>query len=228
MGEETRELTAVKVLSMIGILFWFLQSINYFIGFGTGTEIFILYGILELVFALYMFIAIKYWDLIPLKLPYFWWLLLIFGVLSLIFGAASLTGAYTAGIIITMAALIEFFGDKKGWKASKMMALLGAALGIYECIVIFYGATMLPVVPAEPIVAAVFGLIFAIILIILIFDLVDIRIPYEWWVLLIIGFMFFTWFSIYAGLYALLANVPLAGLAGIIILIAFVLLAFGF
>lgn len=228
MGEETRELTAVKVLAMIGILYWFYDAIVYFVSYGTGTEIFILYGILELVFALYMFIAIKYWDLIPLKLPYFWWLLLLFGVITLIFGVVGLATSYFAGTIITMAALIEFFGGKKGWKASKMMALLGAALGIYDCIIIFYGGTLLPVVPAEPIVAAVFGLIFAIILIILIFDLVDIRIPYAWWVLLIIGFMFFTWFSTYASVYNLLVNVPLVGWAGLIILIAFVLLAFGF
>jgi len=227
MGEEKRELSAVKILAMIGILYWFYDAIAYFVSFAPGNELFILYGIIELVFALYLFMALKYWDLIPLNLPYFWWLLLVFGAVTLIFGYLGLAISYFAGTLIIMAGLIEFLGDKKGWKASNMMAILGAAFGIYDCIIIFYGFSVLPMFP-EHLVGAIFGLIFVIILIILIFDFVDIKIPYEWWVLLIIGFMFFTWFSGYAAIYALIAGVPIAGWAGIILLIAFVLLAFGF
>ncbi len=238
MSEESREFSAMKILGLIAVLFWFFDAVSYFQAyatevmlFTTGDALLILFGILELVFALYVFLALKYWELIPIKLPFFWWILLILGVVSLIFGY--LGGAillhvtfnmqYWAGTVAIMAALGNFFSEKKGWKVSKMWALLGAAIGIYECILLFYGFSM--GAPADYLVAGIFGLILCILLIIIIFDFVDIRIPYEWWVLLILGFMFFAWISLYASVFAL-AGYYLAGWAGFTLLIAFVLVAF--
>lgn len=232
MSEESRELSAMKIVGLIAVLFWFYDAVSYFQAyaaqvmlFTTGDSLLILFGILELVFALYVFLALKYWELIPIKLPFFWWLLLILGVVTLIFGYLGGALSYWAGTVAIMAALGNLFNEKKGWKVSKMWALLGAALGIYECILLFYAYSLAPA--ADLLVAGIFGLILCILLIIIIFDFVDIRIPYEWWVLLIIGFMFFSWISIYAGIVALAVGVPLGGLAAWTILIAFVLVAFG-
>jgi hypothetical protein len=232
---EGEGLTGVKLLAMMGVLFLFWDAVTFFYAVTPGNELFILWGILELVFAIVIFLGLKFWDLIPFSLPFTWWILLVIGVLTIIFGIITqnaVSNSYWAGTIVTMAGLIDLFGEKKGWKASKMMALLGAAFGIFDCIVIFIGigavvglgGTVAPNFYLE----GIFGLILAIVLIILIFDLVDIKIPYEWWVLLIIGFVFFFW-VIYSAIamQVILAlggtTVILVGWSGMTILIAFVL-----
>jgi len=208
-----------------------------------GTELYALFGIIELVFAIIIFLGLNYWELIPIKLPFTWWLLLIIGVVTIIFGFfnadyPAVTNSWWAGTIVTMAALIDLFAEKRGWKASKMMALLGAAFGIYDCIIIFMG--MAEVTGAGGTVATsvalngVFGLILAIVLIIIIFDLVDIKIPYAWWVLLIIGFVFFMWVWPTATAMSLLYTgitgtaLVVVGWSGWLLLIAFVLLILDF
>ena len=237
---EGEGLTGVKVLAMMGVLFLFWDAVTYFYG---GVGINILWGILALLFATVIFLGLKFWDLIPFSLPFTWWILLIIGVVSIIFGLMGNFGlggsasSYWSGTIVTMAGLISLFGERKGWKASKMMALLGAAFGIFDCIVIFMGigalaAAALPIA-TNLYLESIFGIVLAVVLIILIFDLVDIKIPYEWWVLLIIGFVFFFWVIISAlALQVILAlggiTVLLVGYSGMTILIAFVLLAMGF
>ena len=235
MSEE-KNFTAVKLLAIIGMLYLGFDAISYFYATGTGTEIYVLFGIIELVFAIVIFLGLNYWKLIPLKLPFTWWILLVIGVVTIIFGIAdtvnaSLANPYFTGIIVIMAALIDFFAEKKEWKASKIMALLGAGFGIYDCIIIFMGFTdYLPKpVPARFALNGVFGILLAAVLIIIIFDLVDIKIPYEWWVLLIIGFVFFAWIVASATTMAgwLIAggtNVVIVGFSGRILLIAFLLL----
>ena len=234
---EGEKLTAVKLLAYIGMLYLGLDAISYFYAAGTGTEILVLYGILELVFAMVIFLGLNYWELIPIKLPFNWWILLIIGVVTIVFGFLdenAVANSWFTGTIVTMAALIDFIGGKKGWKASKMMALLGAAFGIYDSIIIFMGfedyeTFTTTTVPAMFVLNAVFGLILAILLIIIIFDFVDIKIPYEWWVLLLIGFVFFIWVMnsalIMAGFLILGGTeVVIVGWSGWLLLIAFLLL----
>ncbi|MFX1302224.1 MAG: hypothetical protein ACFE9X_02580 [Promethearchaeota archaeon] len=225
MGEEKRELSGMVILALSAVLFWFFDSVMYFMAVGPGTELLILYGILELVFALYVFLGLALWDLIPIKVPFYWWLLVILGAVTLIFGYLGSFMSYWAGTLAIMAGLVEFFGGKKGWKANKMMALLGAALGIYECILLFYALSF--GWDTDYFLAGLFGLILCIILIILIFDFVDIKIPYEWWVLLIIGFMFFAWISLYSASVAFALGIPLVNYwgswGGQVLLIAFIL-----
>ncbi|MFX1448245.1 MAG: hypothetical protein ACFFCG_08915, partial [Promethearchaeota archaeon] len=56
---------------------------------------------------------------------------------------------------------------------------------------------------------AIIGIIFAIFLILTLYEKIDIKIPYSWWVVLIIGFVVVTWVS---------------GVSGTIIMVAFILL----
>ncbi|MFW9999342.1 MAG: hypothetical protein ACFE9Q_08005 [Candidatus Hodarchaeota archaeon] len=235
---EGEKLTAVKLLAFIGMLYLGLDAITYFYNTGTGTEINALWGILELAFAIIIFLGLNYWELMPIKLPFNWWILLIFGVVTIIIGFVGSEQSWFTGTIVTMAALIDLFAEKRGWKASKMMALLGAAFGIYDCIIIFMGMAEVTgaggTVSTGVVLNGVFGLIVAILLIIIIFDFVDIKIPYEWWVLLIFGFVFFWWVTstatLMAASYTLITGTALVivGWSGWLLLIAFVLLLLDF
>ena len=240
---ETEKLTPVKLLAFIGMLFLGWDAITYFYAAGTGTELYALFGIIELIFAIVIFLGLAYWELIPIKLPFTWWLLLVIGVITLIFGFFNadyglVTQSWWTGAIIILAALIDLFADKKGWKASKIMATIGAAFGLFDCIVIFMGAAEFGgaggTVPTNHILNGVFGLILAIVLIIIIIDKIDIKIPYEWWVLLIIGIVFSWWVVGSAGwgatwyLFFTGNAVPIVGWSGNLLLIAFLLLILDF
>jgi len=107
--------------------------------------------------------------------------------------------------------------QKKPYKASKMVAIVGAGFAGYECVVLMLSGITLYIVNA------VFGLILIIILLLLIFEVVDFKIfNYSWWVVLLIGFVIFTWISPYA------AGYPVLGYGGMIILIAFILIVMAF
>ncbi|MEE9378919.1 MAG: hypothetical protein V3V33_12885 [Candidatus Lokiarchaeia archaeon] len=99
------------------------------------------------------------------------------------------------------------------------MALVGIAFSIWDCIAIFIGFTAGNEIL---IVNAVFGLILAIILLILVLDLVDIKIPYTWWVVLTIAFVIWTWVSPFA------AGYPVTGFGGTILMLAWILILFAF
>ncbi|MFX1569400.1 MAG: hypothetical protein ACFFCV_13645 [Promethearchaeota archaeon] len=229
---EGEKLTAVKLLAFIGMLFLGFDAFTYFSAAAVpGNELWALFGILELVFAIVIFLGLNYWELMPISLPFTWWILLVIGVVTIIFGFVGLAISYWAGAIVTSAALIDLLAEKQGWKASKMMALVGAGFAIYDCIIIFMGVGNIGAPANTPVILnGVFGLILAIVLIIIIFDLVDIKIPWDWWVLLIIGFVFFTWVAGSATLAnAFLTNsAPIVGWSGRWLLISFLLLVLAF
>ncbi len=229
---EGEKLTPVKLLAFIGMLFLGFDAFTYFSTASVaGNELWALFGILELVFAIVIFLGLNYWELIPISLPFTWWILLVIGVVTIIFGFVGLAISYWAGAIVLSAALIDLLAEKQGWKVSKMMTLVGAGFGIYDCIIIFMGFGNLPTALQTPVILnGVFGLILAIILIIIIFDLVDIKIPWEWWVVLIIGFVFFTWVSgsAAAANVVLTDSAPIVGWSGNWLMISFLLLVLDF
>jgi hypothetical protein len=103
--------------------------------------------------------------------------------------------------------------QKKPYKASKIMVLVGIGFSIYECFVLFLSGS------AIAIVNGVFGLILLILLIIVLFDLVDLKVlDYSWWFLLLVGFVIFTWVSPFA------FGFPVVGNGGTLILIGFLMM----
>ena len=214
MSEETSEMTAPKIILFIAILFMLVEAVAYF----TAGGITILYGILELVFIAVIFISLALVSLGPIKIPYYWWIMLIIGVLLILFAFLA-GGTYFTGILVLLAVIVELVTEKKDFKASKLMALVGIAFSIWDCIAIFIGFTAGNEIL---IVNAVFGLILAIILLILVLDLVDIKIPYTWWVVLTIAFVIWTWVSPFAG------GLALTGFGGTILMIAWILILFAF
>ncbi|HDZ17028.1 hypothetical protein LCGC14_1122180 [marine sediment metagenome] len=225
MEEETStsvssdEISAPKIVAFVAILVLCQESLLALVG-GVGLDI--LFGILGIVIAIVIFISLKFIDLGPVKLPYKWWLTLIFGILFTALAWTTTTGVagtfggakpYLGGVLLLIAALAEILADKKNIVHSKFVAIVGAGFAIYEAInifILFPGNTV-------NILNAVIGIIAALILIIIVLDLIDIKIPYEWWVVLTLGFIIFTWVS------------PLfAGIGGIVIMISFILLILGY
>jgi len=215
-----REAAAPKLLAFIAMLYIGSLSIGYFYYVFPFLLIHYLLGTLLLAIAFAIFLTFELVDFGPLKIPWKWWIMLIFGVVLVLIAyffdpvpiPYFVEYEYLPGILLLIAAIIDFVMQKKPYKASKMLALVGAGFTVYECFVLFLSGS--PIL----IVNAVFGLILIILLIILIFDFVDLKIlDFSWWVLLIIGFVVFTWISPNA------AGYPVLGYGGIILLIAFLL-----
>lgn len=202
MGESSKvDLSASRVVALIGILILIRDCIGYFMNFASHPLPWlpILLGIFGVIIAIVVFDSLEIIDFKKLKIPYIWWVLLIIGAVLILFEL--LVGPdYLAGILVVTAAVIEILSQKKEYVASKIVAIVGAAWLIYESIMFILGGN---------IAIAIVGIIFAIVLIITLIDKIDIKIPYAWWILLIIGFVIFTWVS---------------AVSGTIIMVAFILL----
>ena len=154
-----------------------------------------------------------------MKIPYKWFISLVLGIVLVVLAFLTSSGfgatfkPYLGGVLLITVGLMEILREKKNIVHSKFVAIVGAGFTLYECINIFilYGF-----VGAAAIINPIFGIIVAVILLIITLDLYDIKIPYNWWVVLTIGFVVFTWVS------------PLyAGIAGTIIMISFILMILG-
>jgi hypothetical protein len=209
MGTERGEMTPTKLVLFIAMLLIFAQAIVYF-----ATILLIFYGILCLVFVALIFISLDIIGLGPIKLPYWWWLMLIIGVVMILFDW--LWGGwpirYLNGTLVILAVLMELVGDKMKLEGCKFMVFFGILFGIWDCITIFMNPLATPIA----IVNGVFGIILMVILLILVFDFFDIKIPFTWWVLLIIAFVMWTYVAGSAGGY------PVTGFSGYVLMIAFV------
>jgi len=211
------KITAPQIVAFIAVLILCSESVTALLASTDGLTI--LFGIIAIILAIVIFISLEFIDLSPVKIPNYWWLTLVFGVILVVLAFFSTAGfatwkPYLGGVLLIIAGLMEIFAEKKDILPSKLVALIGAGFAIYECIMIFaIFAFSTPATIINPII----GIIVAVILIILVLDKIDIKIPYNWWVLLTIAFVIFTWVS------------PLyAGIAGTVIMIAFILLILGY
>jgi hypothetical protein len=209
MGEERGAMTPTKLVLFIAMLLIFAEAIIYL-----STILLIFFGIIMLAFVILIFISLDLIGLGPIKLPYWWWLMLIIGGVMILFDW--LWGGwpiqYLNGSLVILAVLMELVGDKMKLEGCKFMVFFGVLFGIWDCITIFINPLATPIA----IVNAVFGLILMVILLILVFGFFDIKIPFTWWVLLIIAFVMWTYVAGFAGGY------PVTGFSGYILMIAFV------
>ena len=203
MGESSKVgISASRVVALIGTLVLIKMCIDFFF---TGAWLAILLGIIGLLIAFVVFDSLEIIDFKKLKVPYIWWVLLIIGIGLLLFEylVSNSFRLFLAGILMIIAAVLELLSQKKSYTSSKIVALIGACYLIYECIIYILSGNALLVA------SAIVGIIFAIILLLTLFDKIDIKIPYAWWVVLIIGFVIFYWVT---------------AISGTIILVAFILL----
>ncbi|MHA1932553.1 MAG: hypothetical protein ACW96X_08455 [Promethearchaeota archaeon] len=214
------ETSATKLIALISVLYMIFDAINLFYGSAAPNTIFILYGILIIILAVILFISLDLIGLWKIKIPYEWWLLLIVGVLLVVF--YFLTGyTYLTAVLVLLAFLIELTSQKKEWKASLIMTLFGAAFAVYDCILAFmlFGATQNGI----HFTVGFFGLIAIIFLLLTIQEWFDIKIPFTWWGILVVGFIFFMWVMPVSLLGAAAQGLPVGGFGGIFLLIAFLL-----
>ena len=207
MGESSKVgISASRVVALIGILVLIRESITYFY---TGNWVAILLGVIGLIIAFVVFDSLEIIDFKKLKIPYIWWVLLIIGILILLFRylASPTYTSFLAGILVITAAILEILSQKKSYTASKIVALIGAGWLIFESILYIMSGNI------SLIGRAVVGIIFAIILLLTLYDKIDIKIPYAWWVVLLIGFVIFTWVT---------------PISGTIIMVAFILILMAF
>jgi hypothetical protein len=213
MGEESlgsKEITAPKLIIFIALLFMLTEAVSFMSAGGMG----ILYGIIELILIFVIFVSLELVSLGPVKIPYYWWIILIIGIILIVFSYLA-PGNYLTAIMLLLAVIVELVTDKKDIIASKIILLFGIAFSLWDCVSIFIGYA-----PGAEIalVNAIFGLILVIILLILLLDLVDIKIPFTWWIVLTIAFVIFTWVSPFASGY------PVVGFGGTILMIGWLLI----
>ncbi len=205
MGESSKVgISASKIVALIGTLVLIKMCIDFFLLTPTSW-VAILLGIIGLLIAFVVFDSLEIIDFKKLKVPYIWWVLLLIGIVLLLFEFL-VRESYTfflSGILMIIAAVLEILSKKKSYTASKIVAVIGACYLIYESIMYILDGNVLLGPPA------IVGIIFAIILLLTLFDKIDIKIPYAWWVVLIIGFVIFYWVTT---------------ISGTIILVAFILL----
>ncbi len=206
MGETSKVgISASKVVALIGALVVIQVSIGYFT---TGDVLTIIYGIIGLIIAAVIFISLEIVDMKKVRITYLWWINLIIGALLLLF-EFSVGPSYLGGILVLIAALLEFLSQKKTYAESKIVALIGACYLIFESVMLFLSGS------TTSIALSIVGFVFAIILILTLQNKIDVKIPYTWWVVLIIGFVIFTW-------------VTPGGVSGTIIMVAFILILMAF
>ena len=81
---STEKITAPKLLVFIGMLSTLALGFSYFYN-ASADPLFILWGIICLVIAFLIFVSLEFIDFGPVKIPYQWWIILIFGVVLLLF-----------------------------------------------------------------------------------------------------------------------------------------------
>jgi len=157
----------------------------------------------------------KYYN--PIVIMLLGLLVLLFEILSL--GNALLTpsigiigliiGALLGAILLVIAAILEQTKEKQKMKPSKLVCLVGVIIAIIEAVVLF---AIFPFT-FQNYWDGVISIIVAILLLLSMYDRIKF-IPYEWWMVLILGFILYGWVH------------PLVqfGTGGTIVLISFILM----
>lgn len=196
------DISASGVVALIGALILIAESVLYI----QSLRLFgVIFGIIGIVAAIIIILTIQIVEIENFPIPFEWWsLLLVGGLILILFLVAGnfMTTAVTGAILILIAGIIEFLAENKDYLASQIVIFIGSILTIFGSILLFASMNALNIF------LGILGLIAGIILLLAMLENVDIKVPYDWWIILIIGFFIFTW--VYS-------------LAGTIILVGFVL-----
>ncbi len=229
MGESTKVgISADRIVALITALLMVGVGLDSIL---TTNLLIILFSIISILLGLFLIAVLNVFEVDALrKLPYGLWVLAaISAVLILICvlggvlydpenpaNAVGFLALYLLPtVLIVCATLINVLSEKQSYVPSKLVVLAGAGFAIAEAVVKISLAEGLALVGA--IFIGIFGIILAAILIISMSE--KIPVPFAWWLVLIIGFIFF-W--IFKDLYTF------GWSSGIIILVGFILMIFAY
>jgi hypothetical protein len=211
MNESRKNnIVSSKFVAFIAVLVLIREAIAYF---SSSVSHVVIHGVVDLIIAAVIFISLQIVDLGKVKIPYKWLILLILGAILLLLTTILrfvflYSGVFYLGpTLILLAFLIEFLDQKKSYSASKITILIGACIAVYESVMIFLNYSDITIVNG------IFGLIFAAVLILSMWDKIDIKIALTWSLVLTAGFVIFTWIS-----------TNYLGVAGTVILVGFLLM----
>lgn len=223
----TRIITLIAALIIIlqgNNIFWAAVSsanaLNIFCGvmlWIIGVIIIFMIGIIE--------ISITYLEKIEVLEKYYRFeVLLILAALTILFESLTTLSSWPnisaqvyisvllGGVLLVIAAILEIIKDKKSIKPSKFTCLVGCGYAILEALVLFL---------AMPITFpnywdGVIALIVVVILLLAMFNKIKV-VPYEWWMVLILGFILWGWVNP-------IGSVSGGGVGGSLVLISFILM----
>ena len=197
---------APKIVALMGALTTILTGNTIFWAGGLG----ILWGIFLYILGLVLILVIDILDygdptlrkIEALEKLYQWWVLLIFGVLILLIELAAISfmvisaaAIYTlfSGILVILAMILELMIQKeKLMKPSKLVCIAGIVFALIEVVLLF----------SNPVFANVWdgivGIIVVILLLLSMYEKIKF-IPYQWWMVLILGFILYGWVGMTGG-----------------------------
>ena len=218
MGERTRVgLSADRIVALITALLMVGVGVNRILSDNIWV---ILFCIVSIILGVFLIIVLNVFEVEALKkIPYGLWILaLITGVLILICILGAFQGFLDLFLLPTIlmacATLINVTSEKQSYVPSKIVVLAGAALACYESGLLFVSYE-----GVELVVGIFFGIIGILLAAMLILSLSKIKIPFAWWLVLIIGFVFF-W--IFQNIFFF------TDATGIILLVRFILMIFAY
>lgn len=171
-------LTASKLVALCGALQVIIDSLGLF---GAGI-VGIIGGILGILFAVFIFGSLQIVEIEKVKLPYQWWLLLIFGVVMVAL-SMFVSGSFLGGIILIVAAILELLAGRKPVGAAKLVVLIGAGWTLYDAVILFMSGDFVSII------LGIIGIALGVVIVIAADIIVKGKIPFEWWLVLLIGFV---------------------------------------
>lgn len=192
--------TGLPLSIFCGVMLWILGIVLILmigtIGFGNQ-----ILKKIEVIEKYYNFITIIILALLTLLFEF----LLVLNTLTI----GAIIGTILGGILLLIAAVLEQTKEKEKMKPSKLVCLVGVIIAIIEAVILFI---------TVPITFAnywdgVIAIIVAILLLLSMYEKISF-IPYEWWMVLILGFILYGW----------VAPVSAFGTGGTLVLISFILM----
>jgi len=212
-------MAALSVILQGSNLFW--TGVNFLIPLSvlTGIFLFILGVILILTIDILNFGDPMLKRIEVFEKFYRFEVLLILGIVVILFemlsinfniGTAGAFAVMLGGILVINAAVMEILIKKeKTMKPSKLVALFGIIITIIEVVYLFAAPSL------SSIWDAIVGIVVIILLLLSMYDKIKF-IPYQWWMVLILGFILYGWVSP--------IGTGAIGTGGTVILISFILM----
>jgi hypothetical protein len=225
MGEHTRVgLSADRIVALISALLMVGVGINRLIlGSSADNAVWIiLFSIVSIILGVFLIIVLNVFEVEAFKkIPYGLWILALVSVVLVLICILGYVYAFIdlfilPTILMICATVINFTSEKQSYAPSKIVIIAGAVLACYESGNLFVTYANQGVLFVG---AVILGMIAILLAAILILSMTKIKIPFAWWLVLMIGFVYFWIFQNFFSF---------TWASGIIVLVGFILMIFAY